>query len=254
MLEVARLSDVPHDHGGGLSIHLPSNSVCLTKLWRQGHSDPAWPVGGNTAGIKSSDVSLSSAEGSAERSPNEGSSNEGSPAEGSANEGSSLNAWNRWIRGWAFSESIGWGKLRIIQCGVVPIGFVTLQTLDDTWLPNGVTAVAGGTYLVPSWRRRGVNRTAKQLAAQMAFVDLQSDWLIYAVPTHNIAALRSLHTMLPQLDAADPLSGALFTRWWRYLEWKYSQRFRLFGVHSKSADARHLLNPDGDCRHFIGQE
>lgn len=249
MLEVARLSDVPHDHGGGLSIHLPSNSVCLSALWRQGHSDPAWPVEGHTADIKSSDVSLFSAE----ESPNEGAA-EGA-AEESQNEGSSLSAWNRWIREWAFSESIGWGKLRIIQYGVLPVGFVTLQTVDDTWLPNGVTAVAGGTYLVPSWRRRGVNRTAKQLAAQMAFVDLKSDWLIYAVPTHNIAALRSLQTMLlPQLDAADPLSGALFTRWWRYLEWKYSQRFRLFGVHSKSADARHLLNPDGDCRHFISQE
>lgn len=196
-----------------VSVQLPSDTNCSSELWQSGHAEPAWPV----------------------------------PLEPGLN---SNESWNHWVQEWELGESIGWGMLRFLQYGHRAIGFITLKRIDTALLSEDVTGIEGGTYIAPKWRGKGFNRIAKQISARIAFLDMDGDWLIYAVPAANNQAAQSLRKLLPELHSEE-LYTQFLCKWWRYVEWKYNAPFRVFAAHLKSPEAGELLKQNRERQHYL---
>ncbi|MCL6452901.1 MAG: hypothetical protein K6T78_04625 [Alicyclobacillus sp.] len=146
--------------------------------------------------------------------------------------------WCEWLSQRQAEAAMSWSGFRfLVRPSGQPVGFLTLNRIEPHWLPDGITAVEAGTYLVPRWRGSGWNLVAKQVAVHLSGQLYRPDWLVYAVPAANDRAIRGLVQIQPALPR---VAGSVLSRWTRYLAWKHSQPVCLFAF-AQDSPAWHAL-------------
>lgn len=153
--------------------------------------------------------------------------------------------WPKNLRSWRsffdFSEAyqalavLNLGELKIVERKIgddttSPLGFVLLNRIDPTWLPDGTSAVECGTYLLPHHRGTGVNLLVKTALLACANQAYHTDFAVFTVAQSNVRAQRAMAKLPWEFYGEGPGDTGPFTRYVRRKSFEAGEPCELYAV------------------------
>lgn len=110
------------------------------------------------------------------------------------------------------------------------LGFVLLNQIDSTWLPEGIRAVECGTYLLPAVRAKGWNPVLKKALLMHASARFEADFAVFLIPQSNARAIRAMEKLREDLQLDKSPEVHPFSRYLRRKNWETGQNCLLYAA------------------------
>ncbi|MCL6442775.1 MAG: GNAT family N-acetyltransferase [Alicyclobacillus sp.] len=127
---------------------------------------------------------------------------------------------------------IGEGAFRVLVDDEHPmqyVGFVTAGQVNPVYL-HDTSAMECGTYLLPEWRGRGLNRVVKQLWLRWIFHNYNPEYAVFVIPLDNTLAQRAFAKLPWTYSQTRSNPASPFHKYLRRREWELGKPCELYSI------------------------
>jgi hypothetical protein len=144
-------------------------------------------------------------------------------------------AFQRQVEEYEIAAFLGEGLMLTIHEDGNTCGYVTLHQIAKNNLPIHTVAVEVGTYLLPQWRGRGLNRLIKEVSLAMAFSQYAADWCVFVIPTANRKALSAMSNLPWEFYKQQSGEPGLFTSFLKRRTWEVGYPVWVYALSKEQA-------------------